>query len=378
MYPETKSFGVFEPLVGSWYESLKNPGKSQEQLLTSLLEKYSKTQYGNDHGAARIKGITDFREHFPRLDYKGLAPYLSEVINGNYGSLLPEPLACWVMTRGSTGPAKVLPATQTHIEQILTCGSRALINYALRTKNYELFDGKIFNLNFPSNVHTMTMNGQEMTYGYSSGTYARLIPALEQIQLLPKQEDIDSTGSGITKRDWENRFEIAYEQALSQNVEAAMGVTPVILAFAKYVTRKHGKKPKDLWKLKALFCTSVRKIQFRYAPTLRKYFGQIPVIEMYSATEGVFGQQLDELPYITPNYDSYFFEVVTSRGLKMLHELKRGEWGELLVSSCMFPRYAIGDMIEAAGKDHFRVFGRQNFRTILEHRLHRMFLGWSI
>jgi hypothetical protein len=130
--------------------------------------------------------------------------------------------------------------------------------------------------------------------------------------------------------------------------------------------------------LKALFCTSVRKIPFRYAPVLRKYFGQIPVIEMYSATEGVFGQQLDELPYITPNYDNYFFEVLTSRGLKMLYELKRGEWGELLVSSCMFPRYAIGDMIEAAGKDHFRVFGRRNFRTILEHRLHRMFLGWSI
>lgn len=378
MYPEAKSSGVFEPLVGSWYESLKNPAKSQEQLLTNLLKKYSKTQYGNDHEAAKIKGIADFREHFPRLDYKGLAPYLSEVINGNYSSLLPEPLACWVMTRGSTGPAKVLPATQTHIEQILTCGSRALINYALRTKNYELFDGKIFNLNFPSNVHTITMNGQKMTYGYSSGTYARLIPALEQIQLLPKQEDIDSTGSGITKRDWEKRFELAYVQALNQNVTAAMGVTPVILSFAKYVTRKHGKKPMDLWKLKALFCTSVRKIQFRYAPILRKYFGQIPVIEMYSATEGVFGQQLDELPYITPNYDNYFFEVMTSRGLKMLYELNRGEWGELIVSSCMFPRYAIGDMIEAAGKDHFRVFGRRNFRTILEHRLHRMFLGWSI
>lgn len=378
MYPESKSLGVFEPLVGSWYESLKNPRKSQELLLTGLLEKYSKTQYGNDHGASKVKGIADFREHFPRLNYKGLAPYLSEVINGNYASLLPEPLACWVMTRGSTGPAKVLPATQTHIEQILTCGSRAIINYALRTKNYELFDGKIFNLNFPSNVHTITMNGQQMTYGYSSGTYARLIPALEQMQLLPKQEDIDSVGSGITKKDWENRFELAYEQALNQNVGAAMGVTPVILSFAKYVARKHGKKPKDLWKLKALFCTSVRKIQFRYAPTLRKYFGQIPVIEMYSATEGVFGQQLDELPYITPNYDSYFFEVVTSRGLKMLYELKRGEWGELLVSSCMFPRYAIGDMIEAAGKDHFRVFGRSNFPTILEHRLHRMFLGWSI
>ncbi len=378
MFPEEKTLGIFKPLVGSWYDSLKSPKESQNQLLLDLLKEYAKTHYGRNHHASETGEIDEFRKNFPTINYHGLNPYLSEVMKGNYSALLPEPLLCWVMTRGSTGPAKVLPATKTHIEQILTCGSRALINHALRNKDYELFDGKIFNLNFPSNVHTITINGQEMTYGYSSGTYARLIPALEQIQLLPRQEDIDALGSGIGKRDWENRFELAYQQALNENVAAAMGVTPVILSFAKYVERKHGKKPKDLWKLRALFCTSVRKIQFRYAPALRRYFGQIPVVEIYSATEGVFGQQLDELPYITPNYDKYFFEVLTGRGTKMLYELERGEWGELIVSSCMFPRYAIGDMIEAAGKNYFRIFGRHNTLTLLEHRLHGLFLGWLV
>jgi hypothetical protein len=378
MFPEEKTLGIFRPLVGSWYDSLKSPKESQNQLLLDLLKEYAKTHYGRNHHASETGEIDEFRKNFPTINYHGLNPYLSEVMKGNYSALLPEPLLCWVMTRGSTGPAKVLPATKTHIEQILTCGSRALINHALRNKDYELFDGKIFNLNFPSNVHTITINGQEMTYGYSSGTYAKLIPALEQMQLLPTQENIDALGSGIGKRDWENRFELAYQQALNENVAAAMGVTPVILSFAKYVERKHGKKPKDLWKLRALFCTSVRKIQFRYAPALRRYFGQIPVVEIYSATEGVFGQQLDELPYITPNYDKYFFEVLTGRGPKMLYELERGEWGELIVSSCMFPRYAIGDMIEAAGKHYFRIFGRHNTLTLLEHRLHGLFLGWLV
>jgi len=376
MLPEEKSLEIFQPLIGSWYESLKNPEDAQNRLLTSLITEYGKTQYGKDHHSSEVKGISDFRRNFPVLDYRALDPYLSEVMKGNYASLLPEPLACWVMTRGSTGPAKVLPATKTHIEQILTCGSRALINHALRRKDYELLDGKILNLNFPSNVHTITINGQEMTYGYSSGTYARLIPALEQVQLLPKQEDIDALGPGIGTRDWEKRFELAYQQALNANLTATIGVTPVILSFAKYVERKHGKKPKDLWNMKAMFCTSVRKIQFRYAPALKKRFGEIPVVEIYSATEGVFGQQIDELPYITPNYDKYLFEVKTGHGMRMLQELERGEWGELVVSSCMFPRYAIGDMIEAAGKDHFRIFGRRSTQTLLEHRLNRLFFGW--
>jgi hypothetical protein len=379
MMPDGDSLNsILQPIIGSWYESLENPQKAQERVLYDLLKKYAITDYGNSHNASQIGGIPDYQAHFPIIDYKGLLPYLAEAKEGNYRALLPEPPECWVMTRGSTGRAKVLPATQAHLKQIFTCGARALINYALRKKNFEVFTGDILNLNFPSSVHTMTSDGREVNYGYSSGTYARLNPMFDRVSLIPRQEAIDALGSGIGKTDWEKRFELVYQQGLDKNVTATMGVTPVILGFARHIQRKHGKKPVDLWKFQALFCTSVRKIQFKYAPVLRKYFGPVPVVEMYTATEGVFAQQLDELPYVTPNYDAYFFEVDTGNGVKMLHELKRGEWGKLLISSCMFPRYDIGDMIEAAGKNYYRVFGRRNTLTLLEHRLYRLFLGWLL
>ena len=369
---------ILEPIIDPWYESLKDPQKAQERVLGELLTKYSETDYGKSHYAPEISGIADYQKNFPIIDYKQLLPYFTQVKEGNYNAILSEPLECWVMTRGSTGKAKVLPVTQTHLKQIFTFGARALINFALRRKSFEVFTGDILNLNFPSSVHTMTMGDRKVTYGYSSGTYARLNPMFDRVSLIPRQEAIDELGSGIRKSDWENRFELVYQKALGKNVTATMGVTPVILAFAKYIKRKHGKKPADLWNLKALFCTSVRKIQFKYASVLRKYFGPAPIVEMYTATEGVFAQQLDDLPYVTPNYDGYFFEVDTGHSVKMLHELKRGEWGSLLISSCLFPRYAIGDMIEAAGKDYFRVFGRKNTLTLLEHRLYRLFLGWFL
>ncbi len=379
MMPDEDSLNsILQPIIGPWCESLENPKKAQEQVLGELIKEYAKTDYGKSHHASEIGGITDYQKSFPVIDYKGLLPYLAEAKEGNYKAILPEPPECWVMTRGSTGRAKVLPATPTHLKQIFTCGARALINYALRKKNFEVFTGDILNLNFPSSVHTMTSDGREVTYGYSSGTYARLNPMFDRVSLIPRQEAIDALGSGIGKTDWEKRFELVYQQALDKNVTATMGVTPVILAFARYIQRKHGKKPADLWKFQALFCTSVRKIQFKYAPVLRKYFGPAAVVEMYTATEGVFAQQLDDLPYVTPNYDAYFFEVDTGNGVKMLHELKRGEWGKLLISSCMFPRYDIGDMIEAAGKNYYRVFGRRNTLTLLEHRLYRLFLGWLL
>jgi hypothetical protein len=369
---------ILQPIIGPWYEALENPQKAQERVLCDLLKKYALTDYGNSYGASQIGEINEYQAKFPKIDYKGLLPYLTEAKEGNYKAILPEPPESWVMTRGSTGKAKVLPVTPSHLKQIFTCGARALINFALRKKNFEVFTGNILNLNFPSSVHTMTSDGREVTYGYSSGTYARLNPMFDRVSLLPRQEAIDALGSGIAKNDWEKRFELVYQQALDKDVTATMGVTPVILAFARYIKRKHGKKPADLWKFQALFCTSVRKIQFKYAPVLRKYFGPAPIVEMYTATEGVFAQQLDDLPYVTPNYDAYFFEVDTGKAVKMLHELKRGEWGSLLVSSCMFPRYDIGDMIEAAGKNYYRVFGRRNTLTLLEHRLHRLFLGWLL
>jgi len=369
---------ILQPIIGPWYESLETPQKAQEQVLFDLLKKYAITDYGKNYGAAEIGEITEYQAKFPKIGYQGLLPYLAQVKEGNYKVILPEPAESWVMTRGSTGKSKVLPVTQSHLKQIFTCGARALINYALKRKSFEVFTGDILNLNFPSSVHTMTSDGREVTYGYSSGTYARLNPMFDRVSLIPRQEAIDELGSGIGRTDWEKRFELVYQQALGKNVTATMGVTPVILAFAKYIKRKHGKKPADLWKFQALFCTSVRKIHFKYAPLLRKYFGPAPIVEMYTATEGVFAQQLDDLPYLSPNYDGYFFEVETGRGVKMLHELERGEWGSLLISSCMFPRYEIGDMIEAAGKNYFRVFGRRNIRTLLEHRLYRLFLGWLV
>jgi len=110
---------------------------------------------------------------------------------------------------------------------------------------------------------------------------------LNEVSLLPRQEDIDALGTGISKRDWERRFELVYQQALNENVTAAIGVTPVILSFAKYVKKKHRKKPKELWNFKAIFCTSVRKIHFKYSPILRRYYGEAPVVEIYSAIEDV-------------------------------------------------------------------------------------------
>ena len=272
------------------------------------------------------------------------------------------------MTRGTTGSSKVLPVGDTHLNQILTFGARAVTNFALNGSS-EVLETPVLNLNFPSEVYAMELAGKRETYGYSSGTYAKVHSELMGARLVPRQEEIDSHGGGISRADWEARYELAYQRAKDEDVGSLMGVTPVMVTFADFLKRKHGVWPRALWKPRALFCTSVAKIHTKYRPTLLLQYGQTQVVEMYTATEGAFAQQLDGNPYVSPNYDGYLFEVVTGSGVKMLYDLRPNEWGSLVISTSMLPRYDIGDLVEALGKGYFRVFGRDKLSTRVEHRL---------
>jgi hypothetical protein len=78
-------------------------------------------------------------------------------------------------------------------------------------------------------------------------------------------------------------------------------------------------------------------INTRYASTLKALYGPVAIREIYGATEGMFGQQLDEKRAWTPNYDLFFFEVQTASGIKMLHEMRPGEMGGLVVSTPILP-----------------------------------------
>jgi hypothetical protein len=356
-------------LVEPWYEALANPGQAQVDALKELLKGYAKTTYGSEYGAKDVGSLFDFQRAFPIAKYQDLKPYLERVKQGSYSALLPEPAVRWVMTRGTTGTSKMIPATQTHLAQVLTLGARGIVNFALKRKDFAVLTGRVLNLNFPSEVAVLCTDKGEEPYGYSSGTYAKLNPALGEARLVPRQEEIDSLGCGIRKDDWEARFELVYHKAKGEDVKSVMGVAPIMTEFARYVHKKHGVYPKEVWKMKGLFPTSVAKIQTNYAPQMKKMYGDVPVVELYTATEGVFAQQLDDHPYVCPNYDSYFFEVKTRGGLKMLHEMERGEWGRVIVSTPNLPRYDIGDLIEAEGKGYFRVIGRANLRVASEHVL---------
>ncbi len=376
---------LFEDPIGrirrnldAWEGGLADPAAAQDKVLRSLLGGYAKSEYGRAHGAEKISSLTEYRERFPIVAYSDLEPWFEKVRAEGYGVFLDEEPITWVMTRGTTGQSKVVPVTPRHLQDLIRCGSRAVLNFAMKNGGLSLLAGGVLNLQFPSNIRVLMQGGKEVVYGFSSGTYAKLNPMMAGLGLVPRQEEIDALQTDLTPAGWEKRYEFIYQKAKEQDVVSIIGVAPVQTGFARYVKKKHGIAPRDIWKLKVIYSTSVAKIQQEYAPRLRALYGDVPVVELYSATEGAFAQQRDTLPYIQPNYDTYLFEVETESGVKMLHEMERGEWGRIIISTAMLPRYRIGDLIEAMGKNYFRVFGRDKPEVVLEHRLWKMLVGWAV
>jgi len=289
------------------------------------------------------------------------------VMAGEVGLLLNEQPIGWAITRGTTkGVSKFVPMTPTDLQMRVSAG-RAMMNYVATSGRYDLFQGVNLNLNFPSVVGTVQVGERELEYGYSSGIYTKYVSARTPIRSVPSQEEIDALGGGKTIRDWEARFELAYQKCKDENVTLVGGVAPTAVDFARYLHRVHGVYPKDLWRTQIMTLGSVPGINTRYAPTLRALYGPVAIREIYGTTEGMFGQQRDERRAWVPNYDLFFFEVKTRSGLKMLHEMRPGEMGSLVVSTPILPRYEIGDLIRAFRPPYFRCIGRDRWWTPLRY-----------
>jgi hypothetical protein len=360
-------------MLKPWHKAIADPVTAQEAVLHKLISDYAKTEYGKQHGAQNIETLDDYRRAFPVTPYEassnggGYKAMIERVMGGEVELVLWEEPIGWAITRGTTkGESKFIPMTSTDMELRVSAG-RAVMNYVVTAEKYDIFAGVNLNLNFPSVVGTVNINGREIEYGYSSGIYTKHVSRSTPVTSAPTQEEIDALGGGKTMKDWAARFELAYEKCKDQKVALVGGVAPTALAFGKHLKKAHGVYPKDIWQTQLMTLGSTPGINTKHQPALNAMYGRVVIREIYGATEGMFGQQMDAKRAWVPNYDLFFFEVETRSGTKMLHEMRPGEMGSLVVSTPILPRYKIGDQIIAYKAPYFRCIGRQQWWTPLKY-----------
>ncbi len=363
---QKETLDLIEALLRPWHAAVEAPSEAQQNVLNNLLKSYAKTDYGKARGAAQIDSIDGYRRAFPVAVYEDYKPIIRRVMAGETQALLSEEPIGWAITRGTTtNESKFIPMTPTDLQMRVSAG-RAMLHYTV-TGCPDLLDGANLNLNFPSVVGKLQAGEKELEYGYSSGIYLKHVSAFTPIRSVPTQQDIDALGGGKTIRDWEARFELAYQKCKDENVTMVGGVAPTALMFGRYVHYRHRAYPKNLWQVQVMTLGSVPGINTKYESALRAMYGPVDIREIYGTTEGMFGQQRDNRRAWVPNYDQFFFEVQTRRGIKMMHEMKPGEIGSLVVSTPVLARYKIGDLILALRPPYFRCIGRDRWWTPLDY-----------
>ena len=358
---------MLSAMLQPWHNAVADPDAAQERVLAALLQGYAQTEYGQEHRAETVGSIAEYRRAFPIKTYEEYKPLIDLVMAGETNILLNEEPTGWAITRGTTkGQSKFIPMTESDLRQRVSAG-RAMMNYVLDSERFDLFDGINLNLNFPSTVGRITVGDREIEYGYSSGIYARYVSNMTPIRSVPSQDEIDALGGTTEISAWEQRFELALELCRDENATLVGGVSPTAVAFGRYLRRHHGLYPKDLWRPQIVTLGSTPGINTYHREALQAMYGRVVIREIYGATEGMFGQQRDDKKAWVPNYDLFFFEVLTRSGIKMLHEMRPGETGKLVVSTLILPRYQIGDVIRAFRPPYFRCIGRDRWWTPLNY-----------
>ncbi len=91
----------------------RNVPRCQAALLRELLSRCARTDFGRDHGLARVRTPEEYRRAVPVGTYKDREPYVQRVLEGQTTALFPpgERVLMFSLTSGTTGQAKHIPVT---------------------------------------------------------------------------------------------------------------------------------------------------------------------------------------------------------------------------------------------------------------------------
>ncbi|MEA4906681.1 MAG: GH3 auxin-responsive promoter family protein [Anaerolineaceae bacterium] len=354
--------------LSSWQMAIMDPVGAQQKVLEALLKIYEGTEYGRQHHAGQVKDAEEYREAFPAMAYSDYSPLIQPALQGDHGLLLSEAPVGWTMTRGSgKNQGRSIPYTRFDLDRWASATQRSILSYVEHSGREDILDGVFLNLSFPSGKGKANPGPRETACGPGAALSTRLALSGLPMGSLPDQAEIDTLGGGKSDRDWEARFELAFQKCKNQNVTLAGGLASVMLDFGAYLHRKYKVYPKDVWKIPVLIVEGMPGINTRIASVLHAMYGPAAIREVYSAAEGVFGQQMDERRAWIPNIDLYYFEVETRSGIIGMHDMHPGEIGSLIVSTPVLPRYKIGDLIAAFQPPYFRCIGRTSQWTTLRY-----------
>src|SRR6185436_159811 len=94
-----------------FHRATRNVASEQQAILSRLLAVNADTDFGREHGFARIRTVAEYQQCVPLRDYEDFRPWIDRIVAGSPNVLTREPVRLFEPTSGSAGASKLIPYT---------------------------------------------------------------------------------------------------------------------------------------------------------------------------------------------------------------------------------------------------------------------------
>ena len=330
----------------------------QAEVLKSLLERASDTEYGRDHIFNMTRSYEEFTHNVPVNTYEELKGDIDRMRHGEKDILWPGIVKWYAKSSGTTNDkSKFIPVSDEGLQNIhYQGGNDAVAMYLQNNPKSRLFDGKSLIL---GGSHSSNYNVDGSLVGDLSAILIENInPIVNLVRVPDKRTALIS--------DFEVKRDKIAEICLHKNVTNISGVPSWMMSVLQRVMELSGKQHlEEVWpNLEVFFHGGIAFTPYRKAYEQLITSPNMHYMETYNASEGFFGLQNDpedKSMLLMLDYD-VFYEFIPmdefgkeNPTVVPLEGVKVGiNYAMLISTSCGLWRYLIGDTVRFTSRNPYK------------------------
>ena len=330
----------------------------QAEVLKSLLERASDTEYGRDHIFNMTRSYEEFAHNVPVNTYEELKGDIDRMRHGEKDILWPGVVKWYAKSSGTTNDkSKFIPVSDEGLQNIhYQGGNDAVAMYLQNNPKSRLFDGKSLIL---GGSHSSNYNVAGSLVGDLSAILIENInPIVNLVRVPDKRTALIS--------DFEVKRDKIAEICLHKNVTNISGVPSWMMSVLQRVMELSGKQHlEEVWpNLEVFFHGGIAFTPYRKAYEQLITSPNMHYMETYNASEGFFGLQNDpedNSMLLMLDYD-VFYEFIPmdefgkeNPTVVPLEGVKVGiNYAMLISTSCGLWRYLIGDTVRFTSRNPYK------------------------
>jgi hypothetical protein len=343
---------------------MRHPVEIQEQVISSLLDTASDTEWGSVYNYASLKSAAGYQATVPVQTYEKMVPWIERLRSGEKDLLWPGEIKWFAKSSGTTSSkSKFIPVSHEALEHCHYQAARdVLAIYTFNHPDTLIFNGKALTL---GGSHRINEFSNKSLYGDLSAILIENAPSWVEFIRTPGKK------IALTE-DFEKKLDLITKITVKENVTNFSGVPSWYLTLIKHILAYTGKSNLlDVWpNLEVFFHGGISFIPYREIYKELIAGEQMRYMETYNASEGFFGIQDDPSKtdiLLMLDYGIYYEFIPADKATGdfppalTLGEVEKGvNYAIVISTNSGLWRYMIGDTIIFTETDpyRFRISGR--------------------